>query len=85
MTRFHVLKIPCIRHMLESLHLPDKYIQVPKPDEMSEVADPVGFEAMCTGLDPADTDMLLTGDVDACSACMSMPAMRVVRCCGCWS
>ena len=80
-----VLKKSCIRHMLESLQLPDKYIQVPKPDEMPEVADPVGFEAMCTGLDPADTDMLLTGDVSACSACMSMRAMPVVKCCGCWS
>ena len=56
-----------IREMRRRCSLPDQYPLVPPLCDLPAQGDPVGFEAMMTGLAPEDCDLVLTGKLTSAS------------------
>jgi hypothetical protein len=76
-----VRKMACIRQIRQECKLPDKYTHIPCLPDLPEQADPVGIQAMMAGLNPENSDLILTGPslpfllVCSCSSLQCLPCL----------
>lgn len=65
-----VNKLSCVRAMRRQCKLRDKYMAIPFPEDLPVKADPIGFEAMLSNMEPSDSDLLLRGVSNSSRSCM---------------